>query len=305
MSQMDTQWNALAKDILNNGWDEKPEEVRAKYETDKAPAPTKYVLDRNFVFDGTEAPIMKGKKINPIKPFHEIDWIMIEKSNVLADLHRRDVHFWDNWDQGDGTIGKAYGYQNQLKVYPFPILQVDKSLLHPDKPVVVDNGHMMLDQVDALMQQLKYNPRSRRLIIMLWNILHISEMKLPPCVYRSEWMVDGDDRVNIKVGTRSSDLALGVPFNVIQYFMFWQAICKIVGLEPGVMKFDMGNVHIYDRHFDGVNKILERKREDSEPSQLILPQNLTNLYELNVEDIIITNYDETQYSPYVPFEIAE
>ena len=193
MGQMDSQWNKLAREIMETGWDEKPEEVRAVYESDKAPAPTRYLLNKQFIFSGDEAPIMFGKKINPIKPFKEIEWIMIKKSNHLADLHKEGIHFWDNWNMGDGTIGKAYGYQNSLRVYPVPADKVNKSLLDPHKGIVIENGHILMDQIDYLIHNLINNPRSRRHIIMLWNIQDIPKMKLPPCVYRSEWFVDGKE----------------------------------------------------------------------------------------------------------------
>lgn len=305
MGQMDRQWNDLAKDILELGWDEKPNEVRAVYESDKAPAPTKYLLNRQFVFDGTEAPIMHGKKINIIKPLREIEWIMILKSNILTDLHKVGIHFWDNWDMGDRTIGRAYGYQNSLRVYPVPISKVNRTLLDPRKGIMTENGHILMDQIDYLIHNLINNPRSRRHIIMLWNILDIAKMKLPPCVYRSEWFVDGNDMLHVKVGARSSDLPLGNPFNTIQYHALHKMVAQVTGLGLGEMIFDMGNVHIYDRHFEGVQLILDRKREDSTPSQLILPANVRSLYDFNMEDIYLTNYTKDDYSPYVPFEIAE
>lgn len=305
MAQMDSQWNKLAKEIMETGWDEKPEEVRAVYESDKAPAPTRYLLNKQFIFSGDEAPIMFGKKINPIKPFKEIEWIIIKKSNHLADLHKEGIHFWDNWDMGDGTIGKAYGYQNSLRVYPVPADKVNRSLLDPHKGVLIENGHILMDQIDYLIHNLINNPRSRRHIIMLWNIQDISKMKLPPCVYRSEWFVDGDDKLHVKVGARSSDLALGNPFNTIQYHALHKMIAQVVGLELGDMIFDMGNVHIYDRHFDGVQLILDRKREDAPATRLILPPNVRNLYDFNMEDLRLENYTEDLYSPFVRFEIAE
>lgn len=310
MSQMDIQWNKIAKQILEKGWDEDPSKVRAVYASDKEPAPTRYIIDARMEFDGTEAPIQRGKKVKLEKPLGEIEWIMIDKSNRLEDLHAKDIHFWDNWEQkdehgeGNGTIGEAYGAVMNRKIYPYPVKLLRKEYLDPRKQLtymINDNSYVMLDQMDYLIQNLLHSPNSRRHIISLWDLDNLPKMKLPPCVWRSEWMVDGDDKLNLKVGARSQDFCLGNPFNVIQYYALQRMIAQVVDLEPGKMIFDMGNVHIYDRHFEGAQKIIDRNAVEGK-SQLILPKGIRNLYEFNMGDITLENYNPEGH---VPFEIAE
>lgn len=309
MSQMDTQWNAIAKKILIDGWDENPSEVRAVYESDKAPAPTRYIIDARMEFDGTEAPIQFGKKINPAKPFGELDWIMRQKSNKLEDLHAKGINFWDNWEikEGEwkGTIGPAYGYQVGKRCLPYPLAKVNWDHLDPTAGYTVithmGDRYIMLDQMDTLIQNLINSPRSRRHVISLWNIDDIPDMKLPPCVWRSEWFVDGDDKLVLKLGARSNDFCLGNPFNVIQYYGLQRMLSQVTQFETGKMVFDLGNVHIYDRHFKGAQEIISRDRVDGR-AQLIIPSDVKNFYEFNVDDFYLEGYDP---SPSVKFEIAE
>lgn len=304
MSQMDVQWNALARRVLEKGWDENPESARAVYADTKEKAPARFVIDAEFKFDNTEAAIAFGKNVNYLNAFLEMEWIAILKSNRLEDLHKVGITFWDNWEyQNTGTIGKAYGYQLGLNTLPFPVQHVDKTKLDPRKNHPVENGYYLLDQIDSLIQGLVYNPFSRRHVLNLMNMHDIRFMKLPPCVWRSEWLVDGDMKLNVKLGARSSDLALGNHFNVIQYQNLQRMICQVVDLEPGFLKFDMGNAHIYDRHIEGTHKIL--KREDKvkdKKCQLILPPNVRSLYDFNMNDIKLEGYDP---EPGIKFIVAE
>lgn len=309
MSQMDVQWNIIASNILNYGWDEDPAQVRAVYESDKDPAPTKYIIDARMEFDGTEAPIQFGKKINPDKPFGEMDWIMIQKSNRLEDLHKKDIHFWDNWEikEGEwkGTIGPAYGYQIGKKCLLYPLNKLNWDHLNPREEYIIRHHmgerYIILDQMDYLIQNLVNSPRSRRNVLTLWNINDIPKMKLPPCVWRSEWFVDGDNKLVLKLGARSNDFCLGNPFNVIQYYALQRMIAQVTNLGVGKMIFDLGNVHIYDRHFDGAREIIERDRTDGK-AQLIIPSNIKNLYDFDYKDFKLEDYEP---SAFVKFEIAE
>lgn len=309
MSQMDIQWNEIAKTILEKGWDEDPSQVRAVYETDKTPAPARYIIGARMEFDGTEAPIQFGKFINPDKPFGELDWIMKMKSNKLQDLHDMGIHFWDNWEikEGEwkGTIGPAYGYQVGKKCLPYPLKLVKWDHLNQKDDYVITTimgeRYIMLDQMDTLIQGLVNNPRSRRHIISLWNINDLPNMKLPPCVWRSEWFVDGDDKLVVKLGARSSDFCLGNPFNTIQYYALQKQIAQVAQYGVGRMIFDLGNVHIYDRHIQGAIEIIERDRTEGK-AELILPSNVKNFYDFNYKEFRLEGYDP---SPGIRFEKAE
>lgn len=304
MSQFDIQWNELARKIINTGWDEDPTRVRAVYEDTKEAAPTRFIIDHSFKFDGPNAPLQFGKKINPLKPIQELYWIMIMKSNKLSDLHDMDVHFWDNWEfENTGTIGKAYGYQIGLNCYPVKASTVDRSLLDPNKKYVVDNGYIMLDQIDHAIHQLRNNPQLRSIFLTLVTVMDLPKMGIRPCVWNTEIHVDGDMRVNFKVNARSSDVCLGNPFNVFQYHWLHELMSQVVDLERGFLKFDMGNAHIYDRHIEGAKKILTREDivKDKE-CQLILPPSVKSLYDIKPEDFKLEGYEP---EPGVKFTIAE
>lgn len=302
---MDKQWNELARRILKEGRMEEPDEVRAKYVDTKLPAPAKFVIDHVFKFDqGNVSPIQFGKEVNYLKAFQEIFWIMIMKSNRLEDLHKMGIHFWDNWEYKDtGTIGKAYGYQVGLNAYPVKKSEVDMKLLDPNKKHKEDNGYIFLDQLDHAVHTVRNNKRSRRVFITLVNVLDLPEMGIYPCVWRTEILVDEKDRVCFKTGARSSDVCLGNVFNVVQYHGFQQMFAQVVGLEPGFLKFDMGNAHIYDRHIEGAERIIANEPLTvGKEAKLILPPSVKSIYDFKPEDLQMVNYDPVEK---IKFVIAE
>lgn len=167
----------------------------------------------------------------------------------------------------------------------------------PDKEV---RFLVPLDQMDYLLNSLKTNPYSRRHIITLYDPSIVDYGGLPPCVWNNTWFVTPDNKLHLEVTSRSSDLALGNPFNTIQYHVFQHMVAQVLGYEVGKFRFHMGNPHIYDRHKEGCEAIIRRNKTNDTP-QIVLNKEVTNFYDFEVEDVSITNYHP---EPFVRFEIA-
>lgn len=300
MAHVDNEWVRISKNIMENGWDQDPSTVRARYKSDNLPAPTRYLIGDTIVFQPDQIASLQVKNINPEKPLEEIFWIMIDKTSDISALHARGVHFWDDWviDEGEwkGTIGPAYGYQVGLKSRKFPLKYINWKLMKPNFDYTPQmnllDDTIMLDQMDFLIQSLINSPFGRRHIISLWNVEMLDKMKLEPCVWNTEWHVGGDRRLYLEVRARSNDIGLGNPFNMMQYQFLQHTIAQIIGLEPGVMRYNMGNIHIYDRHFDGVNRMIKNlETVDTTETKLIINPDLKNLYEATVDDYRLENYN--------------
>ena len=176
-----------------------------------------------------EFPILTSKHCFWKSAVDEILWIYSKQSNNINDLNS---HIWDQWADADGSIGKAYGYQ------------VKKH-----------------DQVKKVLETLRSDPSSRRAVMDLWQCDDIPEMNLTPCVYTSVWDIV-DDCLNVMVTSRSCDLLVGGVFNVIQYAVLCHLFAKDLGVKPGIITFNMADVHIYENQFTGcIEWLTEFKKE--------------------------------------------
>ena len=177
------------------------------------------------------------------------------------------------WDE---SILKAYGYQLAQEV-----------------------GHTGRNQVDNLIYNLKHNPESRRHVISLWNVADIDDMALTPCVWQSQWVVQ-NGKLHVEVMARSTDVALGLPFNVAQYWVLHKLIANEVGLEAGDMVFVMTTPHIYDRHIETIakqmheygNSQLTMLFSDNKQSAIEIEIDNVGFYDFTMDNIRISGYDE-------------
>lgn len=220
---------------------------------------------------------------------HTTVWNFIQKEGKLKGLKRGNIKF-NGWEfkyldvkDGyvprleliDGSIGKAYGHQLAQEV-----------------------GHTGRNQVDNLIYNLKNNPESRRHIISLWNVEDIDDMALTPCVWQSQWVVQGG-KLHLEVMARSTDVALGLPFNVAQYWVLHRLIANEVGLEVGDMVFIMTTPHIYDRHIDTIMVQdynywcnTERMKDNSiEQPPIEIEIDDVGFYDFTMDNIRIKGYD--------------
>lgn len=281
----DKQYIELCERILNEGV--KDNQPRPHYE-DGTPAHAYSVFNHEIKINKNQVPVLFSKKVYLKKAIEEILWIWQQKSNKVSDLQKLNNHIWDEWEQKDGTIGKAYGYQLRKKV---------------------DNTN--LNQVDNLIHRLKTDPESRRHIVTLWNVEEGHEMALKPCVYETQWVVINNE-LHLKVLIRSNDVVLGQPFNVIQYWFLHKMIAKEVGIEPGDIIFSITIPHIYDRHVntikDQINQFKQYNEEDPVDNKFVTIDinDDASFYNVSFDDLTIIGYDRfnNQSLQKYQFEIA-
>lgn len=281
----DKQYIELCERILNEGV--KDNQPRPHYE-DGTPAHAYSVFNHEIKINKNQVPVLFSKKVYLKKAIEEILWIWQQKSNKVSDLQKLNNHIWDEWEQKDGTIGKAYGYQLRKKV---------------------DNTN--LNQVDNLIHRLKTDPESRRHIVTLWNVEEGHEMALKPCVYETQWVVINNE-LHLKVLIRSNDVVLGQPFNVIQYWFLHKMIAKEVGIEPGDIIFSITIPHIYDRHVntikDQINQFKQYNEEDPVDNKFVTIDinDDASFYNVSFDDLTIIGYNRfnNQSLQKYQFEIA-
>lgn len=208
-----------------------------------------------------EFPILTTKFVAFKTSIKEILWIWQKQSNDVRVLQDWNCHVWDEWMREDGTIGKAYGYQ--LKEY---------------------------GQVDTLLETLKKDPQSRRMVVDLWNVKDLPDMALYPCAFLTMWDVSDDGRLNCMLVQRSGDMGLGVPFNMTQYAALVHMIAQVSGLRPGLFTHVINNAHIYENHVEQLKEQLKRLPEAYEAPKLILNPDVKNFYDFKPEDITLDDY---------------
>ena len=292
MGQADNLYNELVQEILLNGTWDKGMKVRTKWK-DGTSAYSKSVIGRSLRFDNSELPILTGKEVKWIAAITEgYKWIWRDKSNVVEDLRNMGSNIWNEWEQPDGTIGKAYGYQLAKAKFFYPLDKLDKSLLDARLVYTYGKDYILLDQVDYLMQELKNNPASRRHITMLWNWDDMQDMSLTPCVYETQWHVK-ENKLYLEARARSNDLGLGHPFNVFQYNVLQRIMAQVLGYELGDYIFHIGDAHIYDRHIDTLSEQLGAETFPA-PTLWINPDK-KNFYDFDTEDFKLENYQHGKF----------
>ncbi len=170
---------------------------------------------------------------------YELIWFLKGSSNVRW-LQEHNVHIWDEWADADGNLGPVYGVQ--WRSWPAP---------------TKDDPNRTIDQIANVIEQIRTNPNSRRLIVTAWNPAEVDQMALPPCHALFQfYVVDG--RLSCQLYQRSCDMFLGVPFNIASYSLLTCMIAQQTGLEPGEFVWTGGDCHIYDNHVDQVLEQLSR-----------------------------------------------
>lgn len=266
----DWQYLDLCERIMDEG--SRDSNPRPKY-ADGTPAHTISVFFDTFTFTPSDIPLLFSKKVFVRQAIEEMLWIWRDRSNVVQDLQDKKVHVWDEWQDENGTIGKAYGYQLAQEV-----------------------GHTGRNQVDNLIHNLKTNPESRRHIVHLWNVNEIDEMELTPCIWQTQWIVQ-NGKLHLEVMARSNDMALGNPFNCIQYWVLHKLIAQEVGIEAGNIVFVMTIPHLYDRHQRTIAKQADRfyeidSVENVNDKEITVEIDDVGFYDFTMDNIRISGYDE-------------
>ena len=271
MTEADKNFIETCKEILQHGYSSKGTNVRTRWEDGEEANYISVVGVTNKYDVGKEFPMITLRNnTNTVKrAIDEILWIWQKKSNNIKDLNS---HIWDQWADENGTIGKAYGYQMARK-YDFKTKQ----------------GIQNLDQVDYVLNLLKNDSSSRRIMTNIFNFEDLKDMRLEPCAYGTQWLVKGG-KLHLILNQRSQDMLAANGWNTMQYAALLCMFAQCAGLEVGTLTHNIGDCHIYDRHVPLIEKLIEAKPMDVSP-KLIINNDTKDFYQFKPEDFVIEGYD--------------
>ncbi len=218
-------------------------------------------------------PLLTTKKLHLRSIIHELLWFLRGDTNT-AYLNEHGVRIWDEWADADGDLGPVYGKQW-------------RSWGCADGRTI--------DQITRVVDQIKTNPDSRRLIVSAWNVGELEDMALPPCHAFFQFYVspaeDGEThgKLSCQLYQRSADIFLGVPFNIASYALLTMMVAQVTGLRPGDFVHTLGDAHLYTNHFDQAREQLTRTPRPG-PTMRINPA-VTDLFAFTFDDFTLENYD--------------
>lgn len=309
MASYDKKYRELVEHIIETGTYQKEEYARGRW-NDGSVAKALETFGYTIIIEPDEVPVLTTKTFFAVTSIKEMLLFWQKKTNKKEDFHNMGVKIWDKWFNEDptnkwhNTIGPAYGWVLGQQVRRMNVKDIDFSHLDPNKDYIAnEEGIVMLDQVDFLIQTLLRNPGSRRLVTSLWAVEYLDEMMLEPCVWKTTWSYQ-DGLLHLDVEARSNDVALGNPFNVYQYFVLHNMICQVTGLQRGKMRFDIVNPHIYDRHVDMIKKQILEPVHTTEPS-FSINKNIKNFYEFDAERDFTLTYNEPILAKNYKYELSK
>lgn len=211
-------------------------------------------------------PMVTTKKLHLKSIIHELIWFLTGDTNTKY-LKDNGVRIWDEWADADGNLGPVYG--SQWRSWPTPT---------GDK----------IDQISQIINTIKTNPDSRRIIVSAWNVAEIENMALPPCHAFFQFYV-ADGKLSCQLYQRSADIFLGVPFNIASYALLTLMIAQVCDLAPGDFVHTFGDAHLYNNHIEQANLQLSRATKPL-PTMKINPT-VKNIFDFKFEDFTLENYD--------------
>ncbi len=211
-------------------------------------------------------PVMTTKKLHLKSIIHELLWFLNGDTNVKY-LQENGVRIWNEWADEDGNLGHIYGYQWRS---------------WPD----YNGGH--IDQIKEVVETLKNNPDSRRIIVSAWNVADLPNMNLPPCHAFFQFYV-ADGKLSLQLYQRSADCFLGVPFNIASYALLLMMMAQVTGLEAGDFVHTLGDAHIYNDHFEQVREQLSR--EPRRLPRMVINPDVKSIFDFKFEDFSLEDYD--------------
>lgn len=251
------QYHDLLKHVMSTGVDK----------SDRTGTGTRSVFGYQMRFDLEEGfPLLTTKKLHTRSIFHELLWFLKGETNI-AYLKENGVTIWDDWADENGDLGPVYG--SQWRKWE-------------------SAAGKKIDQIAEVIEQIRKNPDSRRLIVSAWNVGEISNMKLPPCHAFFQFYVS-EGKLSCQLYQRSADIFLGVPFNIASYAALTMMVAQVCDLKPGDFVHSFGDAHIYSNHFEQVN--LQLSRTPRALPVLKLNPTVKNIFEFKFEDLVIENYD--------------
>ena len=235
--------------------------------TDRTGTGTKSVFGHQMRFNLADGfPLVTTKKCHLKSIIHELLWFLKGDTNVKY-LQENGVRIWNEWADENGDLGHVYGYQWRS---------------WPD----YKGGH--IDQISQVIEQIKNNPDSRRLLVSAWNVAEVDEMALPPCHLLFQFYV-ADGRLSLQLYQRSADCFLGVPFNIASYSLLLLMVAQVFGLEPGEVVHTTGDTHLYLNHMEQTD--LQLTREPRPLPTMRLNPDVKNIFDFKYEDFELLNYD--------------
>ena len=215
---------------------------------------------------GQGFPLLTTKKLHMKSITHELLWFLSGDTNIRY-LKENKVSIWDEWADEHGDLGPVYGKQW-------------RSWGRPDGKSV--------DQIASVVEEIKNNPSSRRMIVSAWNPGEIDQMALAPCHCLFQFFV-ADGRLSCQLYQRSADIFLGVPFNIASYALLTAMLAQVCGLKPGDFVHTLGDAHLYHNHFDQAR--LQLTRQPSGLPKLSLNEAVTDIFAFTYDDIEILGYE--------------
>ena len=251
------QYHDLMRHVLEHGHDK----------GDRTGTGTRSVFGYQMRFDLSEGfPVLTTKKLHLRSIIHELLWFLQGDTNIRY-LKENGVSIWDEWADEEGNLGPVYGYQ--WRSWPAP-----------------DGRH--IDQIATVIEQIKNNPNSRRMIVSAWNPALVDDMALPPCHAMFQFYV-ADGKLSCQLYQRSADIFLGVPFNIASYALLTMMVAQVCGLQAGEFIHTLGDAHLYSNHFEQARLQLSRTPKTL-PTMHINPE-VKDLFGFKFEDFELVGYD--------------
>ncbi|MCC3306518.1 thymidylate synthase [Sneathiella sp. HT1-7] len=247
------------------------------FKSDRTGVGTYSIFGHQMRFDLSQGfPVLTTKKLHLKSIIHELLWFLSGETNIRY-LKENGVRIWDDWADENGDLGPVYGAQ--WRSWPRP-----------------DGGS--IDQITNLINQVKTNPNSRRLIVSAWNPAEVDNMALPPCHCLFQFYV-ADGRLSCQLYQRSADVFLGVPFNIASYALLTMMMAQVCELKPGEFIHSFGDTHLYSNHIEQADLQLERI-PGKLPTMQINPD-IKDIFAFTFDDFNLEGY---QAAPHIPAQVA-
>jgi thymidylate synthase len=240
---------------------------RGAIKEDRTGTGTRSLFGHQMRFDlSTTFPLLTTKKLHLRSIIHELLWFLTGDTNIKY-LHENKVTIWDEWADDLGNLGPVYGHQWR---------QWESA-----------DGRV-IDQITQVIEQIKTNPDSRRMIVSAWNVGDIDKMALPPCHLLFQFYV-AQGKLSCQLYQRSADVFLGVPFNIASYSLLCMMMAQVCGLKPGEFVHTLGDAHLYSNHLEQTE--LQLSRDPRTLPRMIINPEVDNLFEFAFEDFELVDYD--------------
>ncbi len=235
--------------------------------TDRTGVGTKSIFGWQSRYDLSEGfPLLTTKKVHLKSIIYELLWFLSGSTNI-GYLKEHGVSIWDEWADENGDLGPVYGHQ--WRSWPTP-----------------DGG--CIDQISNLIDTIKRNPNSRRMLVSAWNVAEVDSMALPPCHCLFQFYV-ANGKLSCQLYQRSADTFLGVPFNIASYALLTMMIAQVCGLEPGEFIHTTGDTHLYLNHLE--QAALQLSREPRPLPRMIINPEVKDIFSFKYEDFTLEGYD--------------